>query len=57
MIVMTEEEYIKERIDDLTKILSNPFLSRKKRINQTTALRFYQNALDKIQVLKRFKEE
>ena len=49
---LTEEEYLRERISDLTKILSNPFLSRKKRINQTTALRFYQSELDKTIALK-----
>lgn len=44
---MTEEEYLRERINDINKNLSKTFLSRKKRINQTTALRFYQNALEK----------
>ena len=49
---MTEEEYLKQRIDDITKNLSKPFLSKKKRVNQTTALRFYQNALEKATAMK-----
>lgn len=49
---MTEEEYLIERIKDINKVLSKPFLSKKKRINQTTALRFYQNELEKARALK-----
>lgn len=52
MIFMTEEEYLVSRINDINKILSKPFLSRKKRVNQTTALRFYQNELEKTRALK-----
>lgn len=47
MIFLTQEEYLVSRINDINKTLSKPFLSRKKRINQATALRFYQNELEK----------
>lgn len=45
---MTEEEYLASRINDINKTLSKPFLSRKIRRNQTTALRFYKNELEKV---------
>lgn len=47
MIFLTQEEYLVSRINDINKTLSKPFLSRKKRINQANALRFYQNELEK----------
>ncbi|MBQ7654852.1 MAG: hypothetical protein IJS17_07260 [Clostridia bacterium] len=49
---MTEEEYLLSRIRNINKNLSKPFLSKKKRINQTTALRFYRNELEKTRALK-----
>lgn len=49
---MTEEEYLKRRIEDINHNLSKKFLSKKMRQNQTTALRFYQNALARATLLK-----
>lgn len=45
---MTEEEYLKKRISEIESNLSKIMISKKERINQNTALRFYKNTLDRI---------
>ena len=45
---MTEEEYLKRRISEIENNLSKIMISKKERINQNTALRFYKNALDRV---------
>ena len=54
---MTEEEYLKSRIIDINKNLEKTFLSKKQRKNQTTALRFYENALERALALNEKNED
>ena len=50
---MTEEEYLKKRIEEINFNLSRIMISRKYRINQTNALRFYENELERASVMKK----
>lgn len=49
---MTEEEYLIRRIEEINDNLSKIMISKKQRANQNTALRFYQNQLERVKALK-----
>lgn len=46
---MSEEEYLKARINELEKNVRKVFISEKHRRNQYMALRYYKNQLERLQ--------